>query len=166
MYREYRMNPTNKLGYLIQHIAFVLSKQSDQVLQEQLGIGLSQFKILMTLQKNPKMQQRLIADSLGQTEASISRQIKIMTNKGLLQTTISDDNHREHLTTLSLKGIKLTEAAMEVLRSYNKPMFDQINDKQQDQLLQILLSLHQHTCQPGKLAACMHQFKEVTVKGR
>ncbi|HXR49712.1 MAG TPA: MarR family winged helix-turn-helix transcriptional regulator, partial [Verrucomicrobiae bacterium] len=67
------MGPTNNLSYLIQHLAAVMGKQSDQLLQEQLGIGYSQYKILMVLEWNPRVQQRTIAESLGQTEASISR---------------------------------------------------------------------------------------------
>ena len=79
------MRPTNTIGYLLQHVSSLLAKQSDQVLQEQLGIGLAQFKILRTLQTEPRTPQREIAFNLGQTEASISRQVKLMIADGLLQ---------------------------------------------------------------------------------
>jgi DNA-binding MarR family transcriptional regulator len=67
------MKPTNNIGYLMQRLSFLLARQSDQVLQEQLGIGFSQFKILMALGWDPSCQQRHIADKLGQTEASVAR---------------------------------------------------------------------------------------------
>jgi len=54
------MGPTNNLTYLVQHLAAVMGKQADQVLQEQLGIGISQFRILMVLEWNPRVQQRTI----------------------------------------------------------------------------------------------------------
>jgi len=148
------MGPTNNIGYLLQHLASVLAKQSDQVLLEQLGIGFSQYKILMSLQWNPRTQQRYIADSLGQTEASISRQIKLMINKGLLQTTISKENRREHITSPTAKGIKLTEAARQVLNTYHGPMFEHLSEKQREQLVTILRVMHEHACSPGKLATC------------
>ncbi|HSX23988.1 MAG TPA: MarR family winged helix-turn-helix transcriptional regulator, partial [Candidatus Saccharimonadales bacterium] len=72
------MGPTNNIGYLLQHLSGVLAKQSDQALQERLGIGFSQFKILRVLQHSPQTQQRQIAEWIGKTEASISRQIKLM----------------------------------------------------------------------------------------
>ena len=150
------MRPTNNIGYLMQHLASVLAKQSDQVLQEQLGIGFSQFKILMALQWNPHTQQRHIAESLGQTEASISRQIKLMLDRGLLQSQVSPKSRREHLTTPTAKGIKLTEAAREVLNQYHGPMFENLGDKERQQLLESLISMHQYTCRTGKIAACQH----------
>ena len=148
------MGPTNNIGYLLQHLASVLGKQSDQVLQEQLGIGFSQFKILMALQWNPKTQQRQIAEALGQTEASISRQIKLMLEKGLLQSMVSPQSKREHITTPTQKGIRLTEATREVLNNYHAPMFDQLSDKQRQQLLEALSTMHGYACRSGNLAAC------------
>ena len=67
------MGPVITLGYLLQHTATILMRQSDQVLQERLGIGMSQLKLLMMLQNSPNVQQRKLAECLGQTEASISR---------------------------------------------------------------------------------------------
>jgi DNA-binding MarR family transcriptional regulator len=61
------MRAINSLGYLLNHIAFVMARQSDQVLQERLGIGFSQFKIMMVLSHKPHIQQKEIADKLGQT---------------------------------------------------------------------------------------------------
>lgn len=148
------MGPTNNIGYLLQHLASVLGKQSDQALQEQLGIGFSQFKILMALQWNPHTQQRHIAEALGQTEASISRQIKLMLDKGLLQSRVSPESKREHITTPTLKGVRLTEAAREVLNNYHAAMFEQLNDKQRQQLLDTLGTMHQYACRSGNIAAC------------
>lgn len=140
------MHRINTLGYLLQHVALQMAKQSDQVLQEQLGIGLSQFKILRTLQARPHVKQRVIAADLGQTEASISRQVKLMIEEGLLKTLISPDNHREHLTVVTGKGVRLTEAALAVLTKYHAPAFETLNGKQRDQLIDVLEQLHCKVC--------------------
>jgi DNA-binding MarR family transcriptional regulator len=140
------MQNTHTIGYLLQHVASQMAKQSDQVLQEQLGIGFSQFKILRTLQTNPHVKQRVIASNLGQTEASISRQVKLMLEQGLLRTTISPENHREHLTVVTPKGARLTEAAMAVLTKYHAPTFAALSDKQREQLADILERLHGEVC--------------------
>ncbi len=154
------MRPNNNVGYLLNHIAFVLGRQSDQVLQERLGIGFSQFKILMTLRWNPHIQQKQIAERLGQTEASISRQIKLLFDKGLLQSEKRPENRREHITTLTLKGERYTDEAMEILNNYHAPVFGNLSEKQTNALTEALTLMHQVTCQNDKPGACHHAFGE------
>ena len=157
------MGPTRNIGYMLQHVTSVLAKQSDQTLQERLGVGLSQLKILWVLQGgiNPftnRLQQKDIAECLGQTEASISRQIKLMHDKGLLLTTISPNNKREHLTTPTTKGLRITEEAMDILNSYHAPMFEDLGQKKQQQLLDMFVQMHKLVCQPGKTGSCQRPF--------
>jgi len=151
------MRPTNNIGYLIQRLSFCLARQSDQVLQEQLGIGLSQFKILMVLGWHSNVQQRQIADNLGQTEASISRQIKLLKDKGLLTTEVSPQNRREHITRPTAKGQRLSEKALEVLNNYHAPMFAKLNDKAQSQLLESLTTLYDYACMTEKPNNYLHK---------
>jgi DNA-binding MarR family transcriptional regulator len=148
------MGPINALGYLLQHTATTLYRQSDQVLQERLGIGMSQFKLLMMLQYHTNVQQRMLADYLGQTEASISRQIKLLKTMGMLDTTRNPKNRREHITVLTARGIKITEAARDVLMEYHAPVFGQLSDKQQQQLTDLLRQLHNAACGAGRPHAC------------
>jgi DNA-binding MarR family transcriptional regulator len=150
------MGPTNNLGYLIQHLSSVMGRQSDQVLQEQLGIGLSQFKILMVLEWNPRIQQSMIADSLGQTEASISRQIKLLQSKGLLVSRPDPNNRRKHLTTPTAMGLQITEAATAIMRRNFGPEFATMGEDQLMQLITGLQKLHAIVCRPGKPGSCDH----------
>jgi DNA-binding MarR family transcriptional regulator len=145
-------------GYLLQHTATILMRQSDQVLQERLGVGMSQFRLLMMLQETPNVQQRKLAECLGQTEASISRQIKLLVEKGLLGVRVNPKSRREHITVLTSKGVKMTEAAIEVLNQYHSPVFDTLTDKQRQQLNEILVKMHSYTCVAGKPFACDHPF--------
>lgn len=148
------MKLTNNIGYMLQHLSFALARQSDQVLQEQLGIGFSQFKILMVLQWNPSVRQRQIADRLGQTEASISRQIKLLKEEGMLITQLNPKNRREHLTIVTAKGQRLTDKATEILNRYHAPMFAKLSDKQQDQLLETLGTMHDYACRNARGGIC------------
>lgn len=152
------MGPTNNLSYLVQHLSAVVSKQSEQILQEQLGIGLSQFRILMVLEWNPRVQQNAIADSLGQSEASISRQIKLLKAKNLLATRQDSNNRRKHITAPTPLGMQVTEAATNILRRSFGPEFARLGDDQLQQLITGLQQLHRIVCRPGKLGACDHQL--------
>jgi DNA-binding MarR family transcriptional regulator len=152
------MGPTTNLGFLIQHLASVIGRQTDQLLQEQLGIGLSQFKILMVLEWNPRIQQKAVADNLGQTEASISRQIKLLKAKRLLETVPDPRNRRRHITVQTPLGMQMTEAATAIIRRSFGPEFASLGEDQLMQLLSGLQQLHKVVCRPGKLGACDHQL--------
>ena len=152
------MGPVTTVGYLLTHTATILLRQSDQVLQERLGIGMSQFKILMMLQNNPNVQQRKLAECLGQTEASISRQIKLLCEKGLLAIRVNPKSRREHITVPTVKGLKMTNAAIEVLEQYHTPMLELISEKQRQQLVETLQTFHGYICSTGKPFACDHPF--------
>jgi DNA-binding MarR family transcriptional regulator len=152
------MGPANNLSYIVQHLAAVIGKQSDQVLQEQLGLSLSQFKILMVLEWNPRVQQRAIADSLGQSEAAVSRQIKLLKGKNLLATKQDPQNRRKHITTPTPLGMQITEAATDILRRSFSPDFANLGEDQILQLVSGLQQLHKIVCRPGKLGACDHQL--------
>lgn len=127
------MGIDNNLGHLLQHLAGSLARQSDQLLQDCLGSGYSQFKILRVLEQNPNIKQRAIAQDLGQTEASISRQIKLLVERGLLSVTISPKNRREHITALTSRGDKLTQEAVELFNNLHAPLLDSLSSKQQEQ---------------------------------
>lgn len=138
--------PTQSVDFFIQHVATLLARQSDQVLQEQLGLGLSQFRILRTLEHNPRVQQRHIADLLGQTEASISRQIKLLKSKQMITSSVNPANRREHLTTLLPQGTRILEAATAVLEQYHAPTLNTLSNKEQATLLKLLGALHASMC--------------------
>jgi DNA-binding MarR family transcriptional regulator len=140
------MRLNNTIGYLLQHTASLMAKQNEQVLQEHLGIGLSQFKILRVLQAKANITQREIANTLAQTEASISRQVKLMLDDGLLSSTVSPANRREHIVVPTSKGAKMTETALEILFQHNQPVFESLSETNQKQLIELLGKLHDRLC--------------------
>jgi DNA-binding MarR family transcriptional regulator len=136
----------NNLGYLFHHISAVLARQSDQILLEQLGIGFSQFKILLILAEGKGVQQRQLASTLGQTEASISRQIKLLLVSGMITNQVNPNNRREHITHLTPKGMKVTERATELLNNYHAPIFNRLSERQQVQMGELLTAMHNAVC--------------------
>jgi len=140
------MRLNNTIGYLLQHTAGLLAKQNEQALQEGLGIGLSQFKILRVLQAKANITQREIALTLAQTEASVSRQVKLMLDDGLLSSTVSAANRREHIVVPTTKGCKITDDALVVLDRLNEPVFGVLGEAGQKQLAELLGKLHDNVC--------------------
>jgi len=147
---------TNNIGYLIHHLAASLSRQTDQLLMHHLGLGFSQFKILMVLQKDGGAQQKQLAERLGQTEASVSRQVKGLERAKLLTVQTNPNNRREHITVLTARGVQMVEDAREILNSHYAPLFASLGQRDQERLLQILNKMHRYVCQPGNPGACDH----------
>lgn len=154
------MSPARNIGYLLNHLAFVLGRQSDQVLFERLGIGISQFKILITLQWSPHIQQKQIAERLGQTEASISRQMKLLEDAGLLNNTVNPANRREHVIRLTPKGERVTDEASEILEQYHAPVFDTMNEKQKAVFAKNLHDMHIIACGSDSPSSCHQMFEK------
>ena len=140
------METSNKIDYILQHITSLLTRDSDQILQEQLGIGYSQYKILRVLNAGAPVKQRFIADLLGQTEASISRQINLLVVKNLITKTVDPRNRRVRLIVITQKGHKIADASNEVLDRFHKNTLNDFSDKQKTELLKSLEDLHDKIC--------------------
>lgn len=131
----------NELARSLHQAVALMSRESDQILLEQLGIGLAQYKILTILHESAQTQQRGISVQLGQTEASISRQIKLLEGKGMLLVTRNPANLREHRTQLTVKGLRVIEAAEKSLDRYHAAVFEELSKKHRTQLVDALLLL-------------------------
>jgi DNA-binding MarR family transcriptional regulator len=148
------MDYKDNLGYLLHHLGFVMDRQSDILLQERLDIGFSQFKILMALKWHASVQQRHIAEKLGQTEASVSRQIKLLKDAGYITVKQSPQNRREHITTLTTKGVTTVDKAMRALNEYHAPIFKSFTPSQQKALKDLLQTLHHEMCARDPSSNC------------
>jgi DNA-binding MarR family transcriptional regulator len=135
------MDFKDTIGYMLHHLAFSLDSASDKILQNRFGIGLAQFRILLVLEGQDGITQKKIAKELSQTEASISRQIKILNGKGLIEVEGNFDNRRERLIYQSHNGHGLALDATRALNKYHQPIFDALNEEEQAQLSEILKTL-------------------------
>jgi MarR family transcriptional regulator for hemolysin len=129
------------IAQTLYNLAALWSRESDQILQERLSIGLSQYKILAAVQQNARVQQRQIAVELGQTEASVSRQVKLLQDRGMITSRKNPRNKREHLTELTPKGSRVAEAAYQSLATYHSSLVSHISRRQQEVLLSMLSEL-------------------------
>lgn len=144
----------DNLGYLLHHLSVVLDRQSDVLLQERLDISYSQFKILMALKWRSNVQQKQIAQKLGQTEASVSRQIKGLIEAGLLTVNKKSADRREHITMLTPKGEALVNKAMKALNDYHAPVFARLSFSEQLALQNMLDDMHDISCGPDRPGGC------------
>ena len=110
------MTSMTTLNELIQQLATTLNKQTDELLTTELGISYSQFRVLKALEWNPRAQQKTIALHLSQTEASISRQVKLLVENELIAVHQDPMNRRVHSIAVTPHGMQQTEAATAIIR--------------------------------------------------
>lgn len=137
------MNEDN-LGLLLHSVSSTIDEQANALLLERLDIGLAQYKVLAVLASGA-LPQRSIAASLGQTEASISRQINIMTDVNMVSRKISPHDRRQHVISLNAKGSKKLTQASQVLNNHFSRIFGGLSYNEQESLHKILQKMHLFT---------------------
>jgi DNA-binding MarR family transcriptional regulator len=144
--------------YLLQHIGTILERQFDQALLEQLGIGTSQYRILLALEAHPDISQKHLAANLGQTEASISRQVRVLQSKLLISTQVHPQSRRERVTNLSPKGTIVITAAKDVYTQIAADLLGGLSDRQQKAFREALSTVHTKSCAPETPRSCDHEL--------
>ncbi len=137
------MTYLDNIGFLLQHLSAKLGKHNDLILQESLGIGYSQFKLLIVIQWKPSLGQKQIAQKLSQTEASISRQIKLMLDDGLLQITTDPKDRRQHITNLTPRGERIAKQSKELLAQFYESVFSQLPEENYKILISSLKDINE-----------------------
>lgn len=132
------------IGSLLHKVSAALDKVSDQVLLERLDIGLSQFRVLLYLLSDDGARQKTIAENLGQTEPSVSRQVGLLQQKGLSTVKKNTSNGRDRLVYLTKKGSRTVEKAVNILNEYHAPMFARINREEQARLIETLRTMQEY----------------------
>lgn len=97
------------------HLTYVLQQLSDDRLLAKAGVGLSQTRIMSVLNNSVPRSQRVIAQLLQQTEANVSRQLKVMHVHGLVSVVKSKKDARQRDVKLTAKGRHKYQAAIKVL---------------------------------------------------
>lgn len=106
---------TPRLYWQIHKLAFLLEKRADESLRAELDIGFAQYKVLEAINQNMLARQNMVAAMLDQTEASISRQIKILQKKGLILVSEVMGNKRAKELSLTVVGDEMVRHAEELL---------------------------------------------------
>ena len=132
-----------QLYWYIHQLAFRLEKRIDDVLRKQLSIGFAQYKVLEAVGNNAQTKQNMVADMLHQTEASISRQVKILSGLDLLIVGTVMENKRARELTLTEKGEKMLLEGAGFIQEVQSAFFGKLNIEEQAALQQLIMRLQE-----------------------
>lgn len=96
------------LWFLIRRVAGLMDRAGERLFQRELGISLAQFLVLSVVDAHPgDLNQQLIADRLGLTKGTVSRQIERAVEAGRMSVEVSSRNRRENQVSLTPTGTAL-----------------------------------------------------------
>jgi DNA-binding MarR family transcriptional regulator len=97
-----------ELWFLIRRVNGLSERAGDVMCRSELGISLAQFLVLSVVDAFPgRLNQQAVADRLGLTKGTVSRQIERSVDAGLLTVAGSPDSRREKLVALTEAGTAL-----------------------------------------------------------
>jgi DNA-binding MarR family transcriptional regulator len=113
----------------LHRLEFILQHKSDLILRDSLGVGFGQIQIMQELNRSVPMTQRALAAKLHQTEANVSRQLKLLKRKGLVNIGRNKQDKRLHETSLTAKGNKTYAKAERLLATQHKELLKPLDKK-------------------------------------
>ena len=96
------------LWFLIRRVAGLMDRQGEALFRRELGISLAQFLVLSVVDAHPgPLSQQAIADRVGLTKGSVSRQIDHAVAAGLMTVRVAAHTRRENAVALTEAGTAL-----------------------------------------------------------
>ena len=114
----------------LHRLEFILQHKSDSLLRESIGVGFGQVQIMQALHRSVPLSQRAVASKLYQTEANVSRQLRLLKKKGLVSISRNKKDKRLHEAVLTVKGSKAFTKAEKILATQHKGLLKLLNSSE------------------------------------
>ncbi|PJJ63523.1 MarR family winged helix-turn-helix transcriptional regulator [Compostimonas suwonensis] len=107
---------TATLWFLVRQAAARMDRAGDALYRQELGVSLAQFLVLSVVDAHPgPLNQQAIADRLGLTKGTVSRQIELAVESGRMTVETAVHSRREHAVRLTSEGAALVRKGDAVL---------------------------------------------------
>ena len=115
--------------FLVRKTASLMDRAGEELFRTGIGISLAQFMVLSVVDARPgAFNQQAVADRLGLTKGTVSRQIENAENAGLLTTAVSPTSRREKLATLTAEGTAIVRRGDALLSESQLSAFSALDD--------------------------------------
>ncbi|MDN5766585.1 MAG: MarR family transcriptional regulator [Humibacillus sp.] len=119
------------LWQLIRRVAGSMDRQGEALFRRELGISLAQFLVLSVVDAYPgPLSQQAVADRLGLTKGTVSRQIEAAVSAGLMTVQVAAHTRRENAVSLTKAGATLVRAGDDLVKHSRAPMLKAIDPTQ------------------------------------
>ena len=111
----------------IHKFVFLAEKALDRRLQHDVGLSFSQAMILVHVAHHPHISQRHVAYERDITPAAVSRHIEALVEAGLISRFDREQNKREHVLEVTLRGRGIVKTAEEALEEEIDALMKQLS---------------------------------------
>ena len=127
------------LWYLIRRVAGLMDRQGEALFRRELGISLAQFLVLSVVDAHPgPLSQQAIADRVGITKGTVSRQIDHAAAAGLMTVRVASHTRREHAVALTEAGTALVRRGDALAQTSRSTMVDAIDPNELTAAIHVL----------------------------
>lgn len=114
-------------------LTYLLQQSADEILLKEARVSLSHARILSALNTSP-VTQKSVASVLHQTEANVSRQLKVMKRAGLVSITKNKKDGRVRDVSLTRKGSERKTKAQKILAKQQRDFLKSMSRSEADTL--------------------------------
>jgi DNA-binding MarR family transcriptional regulator len=131
------------LWFLVRRVAGLMDRNGETLFRRELNLSLAQFLVLSVVDAHPgDLSQQLIADRLGLTKGTVSRQIDNAVAAGLMTVEVSRRTRRENQVALTPAGEDLVRHGDAILREAQQTALPVVDDNDMAAALRVLSSLN------------------------
>ena len=139
------MIDSRDITYNLHKVTFLMDKIGGAILEKELGLTLSQFRILMAIDKGEVCQSH-IAKFWEMTEAAISRQIDILLERDLIKSEENEENRRKNNLELTKLGKNILKKSFQALDKTYEAFYSQLDQNDRERLMNDLKKILSEVC--------------------
>jgi DNA-binding MarR family transcriptional regulator len=127
------------LWYLVRRVAGLMERRGEALFRRELGISLPQFLVLSIVDAYPgPLSQQAVADRLGLTKGTVSRQIDQAVAAGLMTVGVAEHTRREHAVALTEAGTALVRKGDVLFQNSRDTLLGEIDPKELEAAIHLL----------------------------
>ena len=123
-------------------IANKMSSSASAIYRKRFGVGIVDWRIMALLAVEPWIVAGRICDVIGIDKAAVSRSVALMQQKGLVETRFQDNNQRRQYIALTLKGIELHDAMVQVAHEREEALLAGFTAAERKTAVDLLARMH------------------------
>jgi DNA-binding MarR family transcriptional regulator len=141
-----------EIAIKIRRAMSAIDRIAEQTLQASLSLTLSQYWVLISLERHDGVAQKAVCRLLGLSPGAVSRQIDALRDKGFITREDNPSCRREHVLTLTVEGRREVAQGATILRREFDRLFETMDPGEKtmlegslDTLLEVLHTHHRRT---------------------
>lgn len=125
-------------------IANKLSSSASLIYRRRFGVGIVEWRIMALLAVEPWITAGRICEVIGLDKAGVSRSVRFLLDKGLVETRYRDNNNRRQFIALTRAGIDLHDRIVLVARAREEQLLTGFSEQDRAAAVRLLARMHEN----------------------